>query len=55
MKILKELKLSSVSTMTHLIDFGGCALASCTHFILLHNNFKMIFQVNFWVLKFVAS
>ena len=40
MKILKELKLSSVSTMKHLIDFGVCALAGCTSFIILHNYLK---------------
>ena len=30
--ILWELKLSSVSTMNHLIDLGVCALAGCTKF-----------------------
>ena len=24
-------------------DFGVCALAGCTHFIILHNYFKKIF------------
>ena len=33
-KILKELKLSSVSAMNHLIDFGVCALVGCTNYIL---------------------
>ena len=40
-KILKELKLSSVSTINHLIDFGVCALVGCTIFIILHNYFKI--------------
>ena len=31
--ILRELKLSSVSTINHLIDLGVCALAGCTDFI----------------------
>ena len=48
MKILLELKLSSASTMNHLIDFGVCALAGCTHFIILHNYFKRMFKVHFW-------
>ena len=39
-KILKELKLSSVSTMNHLMDFGVYALAGCTNFILLYNYLK---------------
>ena len=30
---LLELKLSSVSTMNHLIDLGVCALAGCKNFI----------------------
>ena len=43
MKILLELKLSSVSTMNHLIDVGVCALAVRTNFIILHSYFKKIF------------
>ena len=31
--ILEELKLSSVSTINHLIDLGVCALSGCTNFI----------------------
>ena len=31
--ILWELKLSSVSTINHLIDLGVCAVADCTNFI----------------------
>ena len=54
MKILGKLKLSSVSTMNHVIDFGVCALAGCTNLIILHNYFKKIFQVHFWVFKFDA-
>ena len=39
-----RVKLSSVSTMNHLIDFGVYAPAGCTNFIiLLHNYFKRIF------------
>ena len=34
MKILLDLKLSSVSTMNHLIDFGVLALAGCTKGLL---------------------
>ena len=41
-KILEELKLSSASTINHLIDFGVCALVGCTNFIILHNYFKDI-------------
>ena len=33
--------------MDHLIDFGVCALAGCTHFIILHNYFKKTFKVHF--------
>ena len=55
MKILKELKLSSVSTMNHLIDIGVSALAGCTFFIILHNYYKKIFYVHFWVFKFIAT
>ena len=43
MKILKELNLLSVSIINHLIDFGVCALAGCTNFIILHNYLKKIF------------
>ena len=52
---LRELKLSSVSTMNHLIDLGACALAGCTHFIILHDYFKKIFKVHFGVFKFDAT
>ena len=38
-KLLEELKLSSVSTMNLLIDFGVCALVGCTNNIILHNYF----------------
>ena len=38
-KILSELKLSSVSTMNHLIEFGVCALVGCTNYMILHNYF----------------
>ena len=55
MKILQELKLLSVSTMNHLIDLGVCALSGCTSFIILHNYFKNIFYVHFWVFKFDAT
>ena len=47
MKILQELKLSSISTMDHLIDFGVCALAGRTNFKNLNNNFQKIFLVHF--------
>ena len=30
--------------MNHLIDFGVCALAGCTNFIILHKYFKKIFK-----------
>ena len=55
MKILSELKLLSVSTMNHLIDFGVCVLAGCTNFIILHNYFEKIFKVHFWVFKIDAT
>ena len=35
-----ELKLSTVSTMNHLIEFGVCALAGCTNVKILHNYLK---------------
>ena len=35
-KILEELKLSSVSTMNHLIDSGVRAQVGCTNYIILH-------------------
>ena len=38
-----QLKLSSVSTMNHLIDFGVYALAGRTNFIILHNHFNKMF------------
>ena len=41
--------------MNHLIDFGVCALADCTNFIILHNYFTKIFQLHFGVFKFDAS
>ena len=50
-----KIELSSVSTKNHLIDFGVCALAGCTNFIILHNYFKKIFYVHFWVFKFDAT
>ena len=31
---LLELKIKSVSTMNHLIDFGVCALVGCTNYII---------------------
>ena len=34
--------------MNHLIEFGVCALAVCTNFIIFHNYFKKIFKVHFW-------
>ena len=33
--------------MNHLIDFGICAPAGCTHFIILHNYFKKQFKCIF--------
>ena len=30
--------------MNHLIDFGVCALAGCTKFIILHNYFEIYFK-----------
>ena len=50
-----QLKLSSVSTMNHLIDFAVCALAGCTNYIILHNCSKKIFLVHFWVFKFDST
>ena len=47
MKILLELKLWSVSTMNHVIDFGVCALAGYTSFIILYNYFKKNFKCIF--------
>ena len=44
------MKQSSVSTMNHLIDFGVCALAGYTNFIILHNYLKRYFKCNFGVL-----
>ena len=37
--ILWELKLSSVSTMNHLIGLGVCALVCYTNFITYQNDF----------------
>ena len=37
-----------------LIDSGVCALAGCTHFIILHKYFK-IYLLRFWVFKFDVS
>ena len=37
--ILLALKLSSVSTINHLINLGVCAVADCTNFISYQNDF----------------
>ena len=42
-----NLKLSSVSTMNHLIDFGVCAIEGCTIFIILHYRLKRYFECIF--------
>ena len=41
--------------MNHLIDFGVYALAGCTDLMILHNYFKKIFYVHFWLFKFDAT
>ena len=40
--------------MNHFIDFGVCALAGCTNFIILHNYLKDILSA-LWVLKYDAT
>ena len=39
-----RLKLSSESTMNHLIDFGVCALVGCTNYIFYIITFKRYFK-----------
>ena len=41
--------------MDRMIDFGVCALAGCTNFIILHNYFKKNILSAFLVFEFDAT
>ena len=41
--------------MKHLIDFGVCALAGCTNFIILHYYFIKNILSAFFMFKFDAT